>query len=72
MTRAKHRAGIPVNDDPTPKLKLLKKPREGRPILENPDKMAQLKDRLQGLNFRKPAGKTGKGSFKIFTRSNKL
>lgn len=68
MTRAKHRAGIPVNEAPKPSTKkpsVKRLQKEGRgwqatnQLNKQPnevEKRSQLQSRLQNLQFRKPAG----------------
>ncbi|KAI7893215.1 P-loop containing nucleoside triphosphate hydrolase protein [Mucor mucedo] len=52
MTRAKHRAGIPVSEAPKPKK--IQQTTTNKEL--GPEQKAQLQARLQNLHFRKPAG----------------
>lgn len=58
MTRAKHRAGIPVSETPKPKKSQVANWRATVNKELDLDNRAQLQSRLQNLHFRKPAGKT--------------
>lgn len=56
MTRAKHRAGIPVSDTPKPKKSQVAHWQATVKKILDPDQKSHLQSRLQNLHFRKPAG----------------